>query len=369
MKAMKQGEKVAILTSGGDAPGMNAAVRDAVSVALPLGIEMLGVRNGYRGLVDDDLAPLTRADVLGWIRRGGSVLGTARCLDFHEPATRARAAANLRQRGVTGLIVIGGNGSLAGAHAMASELGADGQPLRVMGLPASIDNDIACTSLSIGVDTALNTITEACDRILDTASAHHRTFIVEVMGRACGYLGMTAAVAAGADGVLFPEANLDADALISRVVEIIQSAYLPEIGRQRVLIVKSEGVITAINDLKDGVDARLAELNLPVETRVTVLGHVVRGGSPTAADRLIAGRLAHAAVRGLSEGHSDVMAGWHVLRMPGLPEGQLFETDPYVSFWPLETVLRETARIADGTSPVTQWRVRLLREAAPYLAC
>ena len=369
MNGLKAGDKVAILTSGGDAPGMNAAVRDAVAVALPLGLELLGVRNGYRGLVDDDLAPLKRADVTGWIRRGGSVLGTARCLDFHEPEVRARAANNLRQRGVSGLIVIGGNGSLAGAHAMASEVGADGQPLRVMGLPASIDNDIACTSLSIGVDTALNTITEACDRILDTASAHHRTFIVEVMGRACGYLAMTSAVAAGADGVLFPEANLNSEELIERVVEIIQGAYLPEVGRQRVLIVKSEGVITAATDLKQGVDARLSELVLPVETRVTVLGHVVRGGSPTAADRLIAGRLAHAAVRGLTLGLSDVMAGWHVLRMPGLPQGQLFEADPYISFWPLEQVLHETACIADGSSPVTQWRVRLLREAAPYLAC
>jgi len=369
MSGLQAGDKVAILTSGGDAPGMNAAVRDTVALAVPQGLEVLGVRNGYQGLVEDQLAPLGRSDVEGWIRRGGSVLGTARCLSFHEAETRARAAANLRERGVSGLIVIGGNGSLAGAHAMASEIGADGQPLRVMGLPASIDNDIACTSLSIGVDTALNTIVEACDRILDTASAHHRTFIVEVMGRACGYLGMTASVAAGADGVLFPEAQLDETALVERVVSIIDHAYAPDVGRNRVLIVKSEGVTMPSDALKQAVDKKLSERNLPVETRITVLGHVVRGGSPSATDRLIAGRLAHAAVRGLTQGQNDVMAGWHVLRRPGLPEGRLFETDPYVTFWPLEDVLRETARIADGSSPLTQWRVRLLREAAPYLSC
>ncbi len=369
MNGLQAGDKLAILTSGGDAPGMNAAVRDAVAVALPLGLQVLGVRNGYQGLLDDKIEPLGRRDVEGWIRRGGSVLGTARCLRFHEAEIRAQAAAHLRARGVTGLVVIGGNGSLAGAHAMASELGADGEPLRVIGVPASIDNDIACTSLSIGVDTALNTIVEACDRILDTASAHSRTFIVEVMGRACGYLGMTAAVAAGADGVLFPEAKLDEAALVERVAAIIDHAYAPEVGRRRVLIVKSEGVAMASGELKAAVDVRLAEMGIPVETRVTVLGHVVRGGSPSATDRLIAGRLAHAAVRGLTLGLSDVMVGWHVLRMPGLPEGRLFDTDPYVSFWPLDDVLRETARIADGTSPLTQWRVRLLREAAPYLSC
>ena len=347
---------------------MNPAVRAVVGVASALGAEVIGVRRGYQGLIEGDGAPLSPRDVDGWNRRGGSILGSSRCAAFRAPDGRMTALRQLQSWGVGGLIVIGGNGSLTGARLLGALAESEGVPLCVVGLPASIDNDLACTSLSIGVDTALNTIVEACDRILDTASSHARTFVVEVMGRDCGYLAMTAAVAAGADGVIFREAGLDEDEILTQLEQIIRRAYDPAGGKHRVLVVKAEGVDVSSQRLKTLLDARLAASNLPVETRVSVLGHVVRGGAPSATDRLIAGRLGHAAVRAIERGMSDIMCGWHVLRRPDGPQPTVFDLDPYVTFWPLETVLTETDRIVDGTSEVTRWRVRLLREAAPFLS-
>ncbi len=359
---------LAVLTSGGDAPGMNPAVRAIVGVATSLGAQVVGVRRGYQGLIEGDGAVIGPRDVDGWNRRGGSILGSSRCAAFRTPEGRQTALRQLQTWGVGGLVVIGGNGSLTGAQLLEQLAAAEGVPLRVVGLPASIDNDLACTSLSIGVDTALNTIVEACDRILDTASSHARTFVVEVMGRDCGYLAMTAAVAAGADGVLFREAGLDEEEILSQLEQIIARAYDPSGGKHRVLVVKAEGVEISSQRLKSALDARLANANLPVETRVSVLGHVVRGGAPSATDRLIAGRLGHAAVRAVERGLSGVMCGWHVLQRPGAPTPPMFDLDPYVTFWPLDTVLRETERIVDGSSEITRWRVRLLREAAPFLS-
>lgn len=356
---------MAILTSGGDAPGMNAAVRAAVGIGVGMGWRVMGVEHGYRGLVAGDLRPLGTGDVDGWARYGGSVLGTSRCPEFARPEVRAGAIEKLVDEGVNALLVIGGNGSLTGAHKIAEE--ARGR-IAVIGIPASIDNDLACTSLSIGVDTALNTIVEACDRILDTASSHDRTFIVEVMGRDCGYLAMTAAVAVGADGALFPEAKLDDTQLVERVVQIVQRAYDPSVARNRVLIVVAEGVGLPSAKLKERVDIELAGRGLPVETRITVLGHVVRGGSPSALDRLMAARLAHGAVQGIVRGMTDVMVGWHTMRWPGLrPSGEL-DIDPYITFWPLAQVLHESAAMASGESDVVKWRARLLSETAPYMS-
>ncbi|MCO4761542.1 MAG: 6-phosphofructokinase [Myxococcales bacterium] len=361
---------IAVLTSGGDAPGMNPTVRAIVGVASALGAPILGVRRGYQGLIEGDVAELTPRDVDGWSRRGGSSLGSSRCAAFRTEQGRLAALMQLERWQVGGLIVIGGNGSLTGAKLLGELAASRGVALSVVGIPASIDNDLACTSLSIGVDTALNTIVDACDRILDTASSHARTFIVEVMGRDCGYLAMTAAVATGADGVLFPEARQHEDEMIDSLERIIQHAYDPVGGKHRVLVVKSEGVPIDSSRIKERLDERLRAGNLPVETRVSVLGHVVRGGAPSATDRLIGGRLGHAAVRAVERGMNGVMCGWHVLQLPGQPEmlGQHFDLDPYVSFWPLDVVLRETERILNGTSEVTQWRVRLLREAAPFLS-
>lgn len=347
---------------------MNPAVRAVVGVAETLGAEVIGIQRGYQGLIEGDGKVIGPRDVDGWNRRGGSILGSSRCDAFRTREGKLTALKKLKDWDVGGLIVIGGNGSLTGATQLHQLAVTEGAQLQVVGLPASIDNDLACTSLSIGVDTALNTIVEACDRILDTASSHARTFVVEVMGRDCGYLAMTAAVAAGADGVLFREAALEEDEILTQLEQIIARAYDPSGGKHRVLVVKAEGVDVSSQRLKKLLDARLAAADLPVETRVSVLGHVVRGGAPSATDRLIAGRLGHAAVRAIEHGFSDVMCGWHVLRLPNGPQPVQFDLDPYITLWPLRTVLAETKRIVDGTSEVTQWRVRLLREAAPFLS-
>ena len=188
---------IAILTSGGDAPGMNAAVRAAALISMSKGCKVLGIRRGYKGLLDDDMEELTPQRVTGILREGGTILGSARCKQFHDVSVRDSARAILAERGIEGLVVIGGNGSLTGALALTDPSETD-SPIGVVGVPASIDNDLALTGLSIGVDTAMNTIVEACDKIADTATAHDRTFIVEVMGRDCGYLAMTSAIAAGA---------------------------------------------------------------------------------------------------------------------------------------------------------------------------
>jgi 6-phosphofructokinase 1 len=369
MNPLESGDRVAIITSGGDAPGMNAAIRGIVRVAHTRGLNIYGVRWGYQGLLNSDLAPLPVRSVDGISRRGGTVLGTSRCPEFLTAEGREKGVAVLHEHKIKGIIVIGGNGSLAGAHALAEYNDHSGVPFRVMGIPASIDNDIGCTSMCIGTDTAMNTILEACDRIADTACAHARTFIIEVMGRDCGYLAMTTAIAAESDGVLMREENLSPEQVLDRLVHIVQQAYDPD-GRQQVVVIKSEGVKTPVDYLKTQLDKRLAESDLPVqvETRVTVLGHVCRGGVPTASDRLMSQRMGHAALRAMEYGRSDEMTAWHVLRRPGDPEPVVFELDPYITFWPLEQVLEETARIANGSSEVTKWRVKIMREVEPMLA-
>jgi 6-phosphofructokinase 1 len=197
------GDTLGILTSGGDAPGMNAALRGVVRAAQACGLHVLGIEDGFRGLLAGQSTQLAQASVDDASRRGGTLLGTARSAEFRSTAGLARAAAQIATFRLAGLVVIGGNGSLAGALALSEVQGARG-PLRIAGIPASIDNDLAATTMAIGVDTALNTIVEACDRICDTATAHRRVFIVEVMGRECGYLAMAAGIAACADLVLVP---------------------------------------------------------------------------------------------------------------------------------------------------------------------
>lgn len=366
MNHLQPGDRIAVLTSGGDAPGMNAAVRAVVAVGVSLGFEVLGVRWGYQGLLDGDFMPLDVRAVDDWTRRGGSELGSSRCPAFREAQTRAQALRVMRDHGVRGLVVIGGDGSLSGAHALAQDQLGMAQAICVIGIPASIDNDIGRTSLAIGVDTALNTIVEACDRIADTASSHARTFIIEVMGRECGYLAMAGAVAAGADAVLYREAQLGDDELLDQLEAMVMRAYDPLHPRRRVLVIKSEGVHMPVDELKRRLDERLTANGRPVDTRVTVLGHIVRGGSPSAQDRIIAARLGHAAVRALQRGMTDAMPGWQaslVAAAAPIP----FDMDPYVTFWPLAEVLAETRDISAGVSEIAQWRVRLLHEVAPFL--
>src|SRR5689334_13521751 len=210
--------RIAILTSGGDSPGMNAAIRAAALVGRAAGMDVVGIERAYRGMLDDAFVPLGPAECAGILREGGTILGSARCKEFHQREVRDQARAVLSARGVDGLVVIGGNGSLTGAMALTDPAELGNQTLRVIGVPASIDNDLGLTGLSIGVDTAMNTIVEACDKIADTATAHDRTFIVEVMGRDCGYLAMTSGIAVGADLVLFPEAHKPEEQIIDQIV-------------------------------------------------------------------------------------------------------------------------------------------------------
>jgi len=234
---------------------MNAAIRAAALVGRAAGADIVGIERGYRGLLEDAFVELGPNDVAGILREGGTMLGSARCKEFHQREVRDRARAVLAKRGVDGLIVIGGNGSLTGALYLAdpAEIG-DGAPLKIVGVPASIDNDLALTGLSIGVDTAMNTIVEACDKIADTATAHDRTFIVEVMGRDCGYLAMTSAIAVGADLALFPEAGRAESEIVDQIVQTVQTVRSRSRRARRVIIIKAEGVSLPIDRLRARLD-------------------------------------------------------------------------------------------------------------------
>lgn len=357
---------IAVLTSGGDAPGMNAVLRAIVKVAAAEHVRTVGVEQGYDGLMNGRfremstrhgpqwVVPAPDLEVIGSL--GGTVLGSVRSAAFRTVEGRARAAEHLAQ--FDGLIVIGGNGSLTGAHALATESNTP-----IVGIPASIDNDIGCTATAIGVDTALNTIIQACDHISDTARAHHRAFVVEVMGRDCGYLAMASAVATSADGVLYRERGQSEDELIDWVEQVVRDGFDPARGKRRVLIIKAEGVEVPTTRLVRKVAARLSDDMPGVEIRATVLGHVVRGGNPSYQDRALAGRLAFAAVHTLLGGGSDEMVAWQ----PNV-EGGTPTADPYVVRFPLERVLAETAALLDGSSPVTQRRVRMMEAVEGVLS-
>lgn len=353
---------IAVLTSGGDAPGMNAAIRSLVKVAASRGVRVLGVMEGYDGLIDGrfreltvpaggtphGLAAHTEVDLMG--NEGGTMLGSARSARFRTPEGRAAAAANLAA--VDGLLVIGGNGSLTGAHLLARAC-----ETPIVGIPASIDNDVGCTATALGVDTALNTIVESCDRITDTARSHRRVFVIEVMGRQSGYLAMASAIAAGADGVLLRETGRTEAQIVASVTDLIRGSLSAERARRRVLIIKAEGVEIPCTRLVRMVQEAL-EPEIPnVEVRATVLGHLVRGGRPSYQDRMVAGRLALGAFSALAARHSDTMLAW----MPPVPGGAPTD-DPAVFEFPLEHVLRETEALLDGSSPVTQWRVKTLAQ-------
>jgi 6-phosphofructokinase 1 len=358
---MTGAKRIGVLTSGGDAPGMNAAVRACALVGRAHGAEIVGIERGYRGLLERAFVELGPAEVGGILREGGTILGSARCKEFHQRDVRDRARAILAERAIDGLVVIGGNGSLTGALHLAdpAELGA--QKLKIVGVPASIDNDLGLTSRCIGVDTAMNTIVEACDKIADTATAHDRAFIVEVMGRDCGYLAMTSAIAVGADLALFPEAGRTVPEIVDKIVKAVVTARASQRRGRRVIVIKAEGVQIPVEQLKAKVDAEL-RLRAPeaeptaIETRVTVLGHVVRGGRPSAFDRLLGSRLANVAMRALVAGASHKMVSW----MPPieLPEEVATRSvhDPYCWLVDLAAVLAETDNLLAGRSPLARWR-------------
>jgi len=358
-------QKLAVLTSGGDAPGMNAAVWAIIKLAAAKGISVLGVQDGYDGLIDGDFEELTReldggdlAPVTGlsWLAgTGGTFLGSSRCPRFMTVEGRAEAIDQMHDAGISGLVVIGGNGSLTGAHLLANEC-----DIPVVGIPASIDNDIGGSTDAIGVDTALNTIIEACDRISDTARSHERAFVLEVMGRRSGYLAMAAAVAATADAVLLPEQPRDAEEILDQLEGLLRSSFGTDRGKRRVLIIKAEGVPTPTHLLAERLKERVSDLD-NVSVRTIVLGHLVRGGHPTFHDRLIAGRLALGAFGTVAAGTTDVMVGWR-------SNIGTKTQDPQVSTVPLADMLVETEKLLDGTSEVTAQRLHLIRKVEGVLA-
>ena len=350
---------IAVLTSGGDAPGMNAAVRTLAVAAISRGHRVTGIRRGYQGLLEGDAFQIELPAIVGITHLGGTILGSSRSAEFPTPEGQARARARLARMQIDALVVIGGNGSLTGAHLLAED-----RPCLVVGLPASIDNDIGHSGLSIGVDSAVNTIVEACDRISDTARAHRRAFIVEVMGRRCGFLAMRAGLAAEADAILYGESGLGEDELVAQLCAVLRRSFGPSGYKQRALIVKSEGVAVPAARLAKRLAETLADDALGVDVRETVLGHVVRGGNPSALDRVIAQRLAYGAVLGLEHGAHDVMMAWEP------PGGFGAETgDPSVRAVRLADVLAETERLLDGTSPVVLKRLEMLAQVEHLLVC
>lgn len=299
---MADPKTIAVLTAGGDAPGMNPCVRAVVRTALALGMRAVGVKRAYEGLVRGEMSELGARDVGGIIQRGGTILQTARFPDFAKPEMQQEALRQFKARGVDALVAIGGDGTMRGAAAL-HKLG-----FPVVGIPASIDNDVYGTDISIGVDTALNTILDAIDKLRDTASSHQRAFIVEIMGRKCGHLALMSGIISGAEMILIPEQEASAE----EVAAAVRAAH--ERGKTHAIVVVSEGAKLGANALKEKIDAMHPGFDL----RVTILGHVQRGGSPSAWDRLIAARLGVAAVERLHKGESGVMVALQAREIVGM---------------------------------------------------
>ncbi|KEO82068.1 6-phosphofructokinase [Tumebacillus flagellatus] len=283
--------KIGVLTSGGDAPGMNAAIRAVVRKAIFHGLEVAGIKRGYTGLISGDIVPMDLGSVGDIIHRGGTILQTARCEEFKSEAGREKAIAKLKEHGIDGLVVIGGDGSFRGAQLL-SEKG-----IPTIGIPGTIDNDIPCTDYTIGFDTAVNTVIDAVDKIRDTATSHERTYVIEVMGRNAGDIALLAGVACGAENVLVPEAKYD----IAAIVEKLQRGAARGKKHSLILVAEGAGKGFAIGEV-------IRELT-GWDTRVTVLGHIQRGGSPTAFDRMLASKMGAHAVDLLLEGQKAMMIG------------------------------------------------------------
>lgn len=285
--------RIAVLTSGGDAPGMNAAIRAVVRTATFEGIEVVGVRRGFSGLHRGELQILGPRDVANTIQRGGTILLTARSHTWRTPEGRARGAQHLRDWNVDGLIVIGGDGSFHGAHYLQQEHG-----IPVIGLPGTIDNDLYGTDHTIGYFTAVETALDAVDKLRDTGASHERIFVIEVMGRHAGHIALDVAVAGGAEEVFIPEDAKD----VSCVVDVVKQSVAK--GKTGSIIIVAEGYPGGAQGVADAIQAGTG-----METRVSILGHIQRGGSPVSSDRVLASRLGEASVYALMEGRSDVMIG------------------------------------------------------------
>ncbi len=287
-------KSIAIMTSGGDSPGMNAAARAVVRTALSEGVKVFGIYDGYKGMLENRIVELTSQSVSDIIQRGGTFLGTARCPEFKQEEYRKKALEILQSHGIEGLVIIGGDGSLTGG-ALLSKLG----NMPIVGLPGTIDNDVWGSDYTIGADTALNTILDAINKLRDTASAHRRIVVLEVMGRKCGWLAMMAGIAGGAEYVLVPEVKFDIDKICNELKESYDR------GRRYSIVVVAEGVGSAV-DIGKVIGEKTG-----IDTRVTVLGHVQRGGSPTADDRVKASMLGEQAALAVISGQSNIVFGFH----------------------------------------------------------
>jgi 6-phosphofructokinase 1 len=286
-------KRVAVLTSGGDAPGMNAAIRAVVRAGVEHGWQMHGVRQGYAGLMAGDYRTLEIRDVGGILPQAGTMLGSARAPEFRSDAGKKQALHHLNQAGIEALVVIGGNGSQAGAHALHT-LG-----FPVVGIASTIDNDLYGSDVTLGVDTALNIALEAVDRLRVTASSHTRAFLLEVMGRDCGYLALMVGIAGGAELVVIPEYEVSAE----HVLEVLQTAYAQG---------KTHGIIVVAEGAKNDTEALMKHIkgqDVGFEVRATILGHVQRGGAPTAYDRILGARLGAGAIAALARGARGVLVG------------------------------------------------------------
>lgn len=297
--------RLGVLTSGGDAPGMNAAIRAVVRQADALGLETFGIRHGFRGLIQGDWSPLKSRDCANILQRGGTILHTARAPEFADPSVRAQAAEGLRAAGLSALVVIGGDGSFRGAEALAREQG-----IRCAGIPGTIDNDLPGTDRTLGFDTALNTAVEAVDRIRDTASSHERVFLVEVMGRSSGMLAVHTALACGAEFVLYPEAE---DDTFEELVHQLKLSAERGKGSSIVIVAEGDQLGSAV-----AIGDRLQK-DFGLDLRVAVLGHIQRGGSPTALDRIWGSRWGAEAVKRLAAGEASFYLGLQAGALVALP--------------------------------------------------
>ena len=319
-------KNIAVLTSGGDAPGMNATIRAVTRSALDEGMNVFGVRQGWQGLVDGQIRQLNARDVGGIIQIGGTFLGSARSVEFREETGRSKAVRNLAQMDIDGVVVIGGNGSQTGSY-MLSQLG-----IHVVGIASTIDNDLLGTDISIGSDTAINVTLEAIDHLRTTGSSHNRAFLVETMGRDCGYLAMMAGLAGGAEVISTPEFEVPA----SEIAKRLHAAY--ERGKTHAIVVIAEGVKENAARIMAYFDAEKQKSGF--ELRATTLGHVVRGAPPRAFDRLLATRLGVNAVKSLSAGVTGVLVGWQKNEVTRTPLADIVGRTK-----PVDTELLELARI------------------------
>ena len=323
---MSQIKCIGILTSGGDAPGMNAAIRAVTRAAIYNGFEVKGIYRGYKGLITGEIAPFKTQNVSNIIQQGGTILKTARCQEFKTPEGRKTAYDTLVKEGIDALVVIGGDGTLTGARIFASEFN-----FPIVGLPGTIDNDLFGTDTTIGYDTALNTIMEAVDKIRDTATSHERLFFIEVMGRDAGFLALNGAIATGAEAAIIPEISAEVDQL----EELIKNGFRKSKNSSIVLVAESPTTGGAMH-LAERVQKEYPQYDV----RVTILGHIQRGGSPTAHDRILASRMGSAAIDALLEDQRNVMIGIRNNEIEYVPFNKAIKNDKPIDRELLNTLRR-----------------------------